>query len=51
MYITHKYSVVLFSAVLILRNARVYVYSSNYSNITFYIKILITEVFSISTIL
>jgi len=34
---------VLFSAGLILRNARVHIYSSNYSNITFYIKIPINK--------
>ena len=51
MYIIHKYSVVLFPAVFILRNARVYVYSFNYGNITFYIKIPVNKAFSISTIL
>jgi len=51
MYITHKYSVALFPAVLILRDARVHVYPSNYGNIKFYIKIPVNEAFSISTIL
>ena len=43
MYIIHKYSMVLFLAGLILRNARVHVYS-NYGNITFYIKIPVNKV-------
>ena len=42
---------VLFLTGLILRNTRVYVYSSNYGNIIFYIKISVNKTFSISTIL
>ena len=41
---------VLFLTSLILRNARVHVYFSNYDNIAFYIKIPINKAFSISTI-
>jgi len=51
MYITHKYSIVLFLTGLILKNTRVHVYSSNYGNIISYIKIPVNKTFSISTIL
>ena len=47
----YKHSVVLFPAVLVLRDARVYICLSNYGDVMFYAETSVNKIFSISAIL
>ena len=50
-HVTHKYSMILFLAILVLGNTRVYFCFSNCGNITFYVETHINKAFCVCSIL
>ena len=51
MYMTYKNCVLLFPTILVLRNSRIHVCSSDHHNVAFYVKTSVSKVFNLSVTL